>query len=169
MDFFYSEWPTKCTVTLYKVSFWDILYIFDTEWWYNTQKRLVQDVAWSLKYPKVFFPQNCTSFFSFPLSLNILGYPARIEKLPYSHPSSTLPTFLPLSFFVCPSLFLLILRSLAREAIYTRLQTATHYSRTIKLPELCEHVPACMHETEHFLLYLVLRLSLSRRFMPFVS
>lgn len=126
---FYSEWPTKYAVTLHKViqlpSGRSCIYLIHRS--HNTQKRLVQGVAWSLKYPKVFFPHNCTSFFVPPL--DILGYPARIEKLPYSHPSSTLPTFLLLLFFffVCPSFFLLILRSLAREAIYTRLHLANSH------------------------------------------
>ena len=89
-----------------------------------------------------------------------------------------LPSLFDPPYFPSSSLFLSVLRFsflfsvllLAKQFIRaSTLQTATHYSRTIKLPELCEHVPACMHETEHFLLYLVLRLSLSRRFMPFVS
>lgn len=62
-----------------------------------TQQRLVQGVTLSLKYPEVFFPRNFYVSF-FPPSLNSLGYPARIEKLPCSlFPTFVFPSYSPFS------------------------------------------------------------------------
>lgn len=60
--------------------------------------------------------------FFFSSSLNSPGYLARMEKLACPRLSSTHPVFSFLFFYL--SFFLLILRSLARKAIYTRLHLA---------------------------------------------
>lgn len=106
-----------------------------------TQKRLVEAVTLSLKYPEVFFPRNSTSL-SPPEQGWISCEDREVTSSTFNHPSF----FLFFSFFLSfhlsffPSYFPFC--SLAKQFIRaSTLQTATHYSRTIKLPRALRTCP----------------------------
>jgi len=84
-------------------------------------RRLVWCGTLSLKYPEVFFPRNCRSP-SFLGSLNGLGYPGRIEKLPsrsISFSSSSSSSSFSLSLFLSPfNLFHFFFRFCLRSNLY---------------------------------------------------
>ena len=121
----------------------------------EARRRLVWCGTLSLKYPEVFFPRNCRSL-SFLGSLNGPGYPGRIEKLPLC--SISLFSFFFLSFqlvlFALVPFFSPFL--LAKQFIRaSALQTAAHYSTTIKFPELCERVRSCMRSRGFLRIYCI--------------